>query len=364
MDYRLSTLWPRANYTADKTEIIDLDLIDPVTRIVVAYEPDNNGSGANATAHPAKCISKIELVDGSDVLYSLTGQEAQAVDFYDRKKQVPNQINYLTGNYSKMLFNLNFGRKLFDKELAFDPTRFRNPQLKISMDIDAGGDESNDGYLTVLAHLFDEKVPAPIGFLMSKEIKDYALGVSSHEYTDLPTDFNYRQLFFRGQKYGTMLQELIDIIKISQDVDRKVPLNHSMLEILANMAQEWPIFQEMILEPTNTTTGEYFYCTPCDKVRFACSQWRQAAQANDQAHYAGAGGRYYHSGEAVNCNVSVLVAGEAPHGVVPLLAPLDDDDINGYDIIGIHSLKLDVLTLAAAAATDTAQVLVQQIRKY
>lgn len=39
MDYRLATLWPRANYTADKTEIIDINLVDSVSRIVVVYQP-------------------------------------------------------------------------------------------------------------------------------------------------------------------------------------------------------------------------------------------------------------------------------------------------------------------------------------
>jgi len=364
MRYRLATLWPRANYIANKTEIIDIDLIDPISRMVVVYEPDNNPVGVNALGHPAKCISKIEIVDGSDVLYSLTGQEAQAVDFYDRGRVAPNIVDYLNGDYSKMIYNLNFGRKLFDSELAFDPNKFRNPQLKISIDIDGGGHTPNDGYLTVIAHIFDEKSVSPFGFLMSKEVKDYSLGVSSHEYTDLPLDFPYKQLFLRGQKYGTMVQELFDTVKISQDVDRKIPLNHTMLEILANMAQEWPNCEELILVPTQSTTGEYYYCTAADKVRFSSTQWRAAAQANCMAQYSGSGGRFTHSGEAVNCNVSILVNGQAPHCVVPLLPRLDPEDKDGYDVSGIKSLKLDVLTLAAAAVTDSAQIISQQIRRY
>lgn len=364
MRYRLATLWPRANYAADKSEVIDIDLIDPISRLVVMYEPDNNGSGANATAHPAKCISKIELVDGSDVLYSLTGQEAQAVDFYDRDKMPPNSLWYLGGCYSKQIFNVNFGRKLFDPELAFDPTKFRNPQLKVSIDIDAGGDESNDGYLTVIAHLFDERSASPFGFLMTKEVKDYSLGVSSHEYTDLPLDFPYKQLFLRAQKYGTQIQELIDTVKISQDVDRKIPLNHTMLQIIQNMLDEWSLCEEEILVMTDTTTGEYFYCTPTNEVFFASSQWRAAAQAQGSAQFGGDGGRFTHSNSAVNCNVSVFVKGSVPHAVVPLLPRLSEDDKEGYDVSGIKSLKLDVLTLAAAAVTDSAQIISQQIRRY
>lgn len=364
MRYRLATLWPRANYAADKTEIIDIDLIDPISRLVVVYEPDANPGGAGAEGHPAKCISRIEIVDGSDVLYSLTGQEAQAVDFYDRDKLPPNRMSYLVGHYSQMIYNLNFGRKLFDPELAFDPGKFRNPQLKVTIDINGGGYLSNDGYLTVIAHIFDEKTVSPFGFLMSKEVKDYSLGSASHEYTDLPLDFPYKQLFLRGQKYGTRPDALFDTVKISQDVDRKIPLNHSMSEIIRNMLDEWSECEEGMLVPTETTTGTNLFCIPTHRPRFSHSQWRAAAQANCMAQFIGDGGRFTHSGEAVNCNVSVIVRGYAPHAVIPLLPRLEPEDKDGYDVSGIKSLKLDVLTLAAAAVTDSAQIISQQIRRY
>jgi len=364
MDYRLATLWPRAQYTADKTEVIDIDIIDPISRIVITAEPDNNGSGADATAHPAKCVSKIEIVDGSDVLYSLTGQEAQGVDFYDRDKVPPSILNYLQGNYSEMIFNINFGRFLFDPELAFDPSKFRNPQLKITLDINGGGDESDDVYLTVLAHLFDEKSASPMGFIMSKEVKDYANGASSHEYTDLPLDFPYKQLFLRSQVYGSGPEAIIDTVKLSQDVDRKIPLNHTMYQILRNMIHEWNPYDEWILVATNTTTGEYYFCTPCYWPNFAGAQWRAAAQQQGVAFYEGDGGRFKHSNSAVNCNVTALAKGWAPHGLVPLLPRLREDNREGYQVGNIKNLKLDVLTTASGASTQATQIISQQFRRY
>lgn len=364
MDYRLATLWPRANYAADKTETIDIDLIDAISRLVVVYEPDATAVNLGCIAHPAKCIPKIELVDGSDVLYALTGQEAQAIDFYDRGIIPPNIIGYSPPLYSKMIFNMNFGRRLFDPDLAFDPTKFRNPALKVSIDINGGGYTPDDGYLTVLAHLFDEKPASPVGFFMNKEIKDYSLGSASHEYTDLPMDFPYRQLFLRAQKYGTQVQDLIDIVKISQDVDRKIPLNHTMLQIISNMVQEWPLWVELMEMSNNTTTGEDYYCTPTDDINFADAVWREPALAFGISEYEGWGGRFTHAISTIVGNSNVLVSGHLPHAMVPLLPRLPVEDMEGYDISGIHSLKLDVLTLAAAAVTDSAQIIAQQIRKY
>lgn len=364
MKYRLATLWPRTEYSADKVETIDVDVIDPISRLIVTYEPDNNNDGGAPQGHPAKCISKVELVDGSDVLFSLTGQEIQAVDFYDEGKVRPNIISYLNGLYSEQILNVNFGRWLWDPDLAMLPARFKNPQLKISIDINGGGYVSNDGYLTVIAQLFDEKTVSPLGFMMSKELKDYALGASSHEYTDLPTDYFYKQLFLKSQVYGTGPEGIIDNVKISEDVDRKIPLNHTMYQILRNMVQDWPPYDENILVPGESTTGMNFYNTPCYWPNFASTEWRAAAIAIGLSEYEGDGGRFKHSVSSINCNANVMCKGWAPHAMVPLLPRPGMDYNDWYDVTKIRNLKLDVLTTASGASTQAAQIITQQLRRY
>jgi len=42
-------------------------------------------NGHTPTAHPVKMVQKIEVVDGSDVLYSMTGVEAAAMNFLETK---------------------------------------------------------------------------------------------------------------------------------------------------------------------------------------------------------------------------------------------------------------------------------------
>ena len=138
MNYRLATILARENHTSDITKVIDLNLSDPVSQIIVIYEP-LSASGVDPVAHPAKCISKIELIDGSDVLFSLSGTRAQAVDWYHRKQEPANICLYLNGNASEMVYILNFGRHLWDPLYAFDPKKFINPQLKITIDINGGG---------------------------------------------------------------------------------------------------------------------------------------------------------------------------------------------------------------------------------
>lgn len=363
MDYRLATIQPRKQYTADTTEIIDIDISDPISQIVVTAEPDNNPSGANATAHPARCISKIELVDGSDVLFSLSGQETQGLDFYHNRMIPPNFLIYLNGMYSEMIMNMNFGRYLWDEELAFDPGRFTNPQLKIALDIDGGGDESDDVYLTVLAHAFDERSISPRGFLMAKEIKAWTLANSTHEYTDLPTDYLYKQLLLRTQRYGIGPEYQVDTVKLSEENDKRRPIDHTMFQILRHLAAQWPRYEEMILVP-GMTSAQYFYNTPCYFPTFTDTQWRAAVATAEASIYGGGGGRFQHDAEASGPNHQIHCMGWAPHAMVPLLPMFGEDTGRWYDVTKLGSLKLDVLSTSSVGTSQTAEVVLQQLRNY
>lgn len=363
MNYRLATILAREQHTSDTTKIIDIDIQDPISQIVVTYEPDNNPSGANATAHPVKCVSKIELIDGSDTLVSLTGQEAQAIDFYHNNQVTPSIMCYLNGMYSEMIMNLNFGRFLWDSDFAFDPKRFTNPQLKITLDIDAGGDESNDGYLTVMGNIFDDRRITPTGFLMAKRVKQYTLANSSHEYTDLPTDYPYKQLFLMAQRYGTGPEYQINTVKLSENNDKKIPLSHTMFQILRNLAQAWKAYEEWILVP-GQTSAQYFYNTPCYWPTFTDTQWRAAVATAEASCYSGSGGRFQHDAEASGPNHQIHCRGWSPHAVVPLLPKFGDNPQLWYDVTKLGSLKLDVLGTSSVGTSQTAEILVQQNRRY
>jgi hypothetical protein len=278
MNYRLATLLERTTEASDKTEIIDIDVIDPISQIQIVHEC-TGASTATFQGHPALCITKIELVDGSDVLFSLSGKEAQVVDFYHNKVVPPNLLYYLNGINAEQIFNLNFGRFLYDPDLAFDPAKFTNPQLKITIDVNGGGRSSTTGFLTVLAHLFDEKSISPSGFFMCKEIKTYSLASATHEYTDLPTDHPYRKLFLKAQAYGYYPDVQVDTIKLSQDVDKKVPFNHSMRQIIRAIMSQTPPWIEHLHTSCPAANGSYNYITPTYEVGFALTPWDVPASA-------------------------------------------------------------------------------------
>jgi len=363
MNYRLATLFERQAEASDITEPIDIIGVDKISRLVIIHEPYNSASGAQ-TGHPSLCIPKIEIVDGSDVHFSLTGKEALAADWYNNGVEPPNVVDYLPTRYSRMVYNINFGRYLYDPQLAYDPVKFKNPQLKITIDVDGGGSTVTTGYLTVLMHLFDEKAISPVGFLMHKEIKDYALGAGTHEYTDLPTDYPVRKLFARIQKYGdTPVHDCFDTIKLSEDNDKRIPINHTIQNILKSIYGNRKPYQEKILHE-GSATEYYVYITPCEEVTMEGTQWRVAASQAFIAYLYADGGRASFDQYSETSNTQALATGWCPHGVVEI--PFGDqmDMADWYDVSKIKNLKLDIKSGSTMTSSESCQLFLQQLRKY
>jgi hypothetical protein len=363
MKYRIAEILARQQYSADKTEPIKIQITQPISRIVVTYEPDNNPSGANATGHPALCIPQITLQNGSDKLFSLTGQETQGVDFYDNRVVPPNQMIYLTGNYSEMIFNINFGNFLYDPDWCLLTEMFKNLYLNISINIDGGGDEADDGYLTVFAHIFDDMAVSPKGFLMTKEEKDYVLVSSGHEYTDLPVDYPYKQIFVRPQRYGTGPEYQINQVTLGINNKAVIPVDMTMFQVLRNIVQVYPPYFESILVP-GLTSAQYFYCTPCYWPTFQDTQWREEVATAEASVYSGDGGRFTHDAEAAGPNHQILARGWAPHAMVPILPIRSDGREEMFEFGSNDKLRLDLEGSSSVGTSQTCQIVTQQYRAY
>lgn len=362
MNYRLSTIMEQKSYSADVTEVIDLNVKDPISQILIQLDVINVGSIA-PTAHAIACLKKIELVDGSDVLFSLSGYEAEAVDIYHNKRMRSNFNMYLDGNAVQRFVAINFGRYLWDPIFAFDPTQFKNPQLKITLDINAGGNAPVTNKLKVWALLFDEKAITPGAFLMHKEIKDYTMAVSSHEYTDLPTDYIYRKLFARCQYPGYEGNVYVSNIKLSEDQDKRVIFDHGTEDIFRSIAQDNPMLTELIYGYVGITSTKGF-CTPSARTIGSCQQWAEAVEAGAIAFYDGDGGQFKVIKETSDCNMQAIVHGWLPHGVWEI--PFGDqmDPADWFDVTKMGSLKADIKGSASATSSQSVQIFLQQLRPY
>lgn len=362
MNYRHTEVWPQQSYTSDKTEIIEINVSDPISQLIIdadAYNSDDT----TLNGHPVRGITKIELVDGSDVLFSLSGQEAHALDFYHNKRERQAWFHYIYDNYTDYAIALNFGRYLWDPMLALLPASFTNLQLKVTMDIDAGGSNATSIRLRVTANVFDAKAITPTGFLMAKEIQDYALGASAHEYIDMPTDHPYRKLLIKAQKYGTEPNQLLQSIKISEDQDKKVIIDQEIARWMRNILAQTPPYREGILVTANTDSKS-FYCTPASTVYGNVTTWDAAEGAGELAFYDGDGGRFKVISETAEYHAHCQLSGHCPHGVFEFPFGLQHEIEDWYDVTGLGSLRLDIEAASGAESTDSAQIFLQQYRKY
>ena len=356
MNYRKATLLSRESATTAATKTLDVKLNEKVSRIQIRYEPVN-GSAAQ-TGHPAKCVSKIELVDGSDVLMSLSGMEAQALDFYDTKQGREYEMDMRNSMPDQEFFNLNFGRRLWDPLLAFDPTRFRNPQLKITHDKSLGGSVPGSSYLSVYADVFDEKPVSPIGWLMAKEFYTYTVTASAYKDIDLPNDYILRKLMIQAIIENTTFTDQLDELRISEDNQKKVPIDVGLYQFIAGIMKKYPLYQEIIAHTFPGAADYVRYITPGEYPNIVIG-----AQADVTAYKSTPGG-----GGVVNITTNSsadcrsLVTGYMPHGCLPVEFG-DPDDLNDwYDITKIGSLELRLH--APGGATASPKIVLQQLRKY
>lgn len=362
MNHRLTTLKSLETYSSDKTEIIDISVKDPMTALIFDLEVHNSAAGS-MSYHPINCLKTVELVDGSDVLFSLSGPELEALDWYNNKTFRSNYNYALADGYCCRFVGYQFGRYLYDPKYALDPTKFRNLQLKVTLDIDGGGLAPTYNKLQVWAMLFDGKAITPEGFLMSKEIRNYTLTASGHEYIDLPVDHPYRKLLIRQQTPGTEPNQLLANIKLSEDQDKKVPFNHGTEDILRSIMATHPQVIESYFFALDTS-NRYLMIAPTTRVTAFGSVWAAAAVAQDEAFYDGDGGRLKTIAAANPSNTQILVTGWLPHGVWAIPFGNQDDPDDWYDVTPLGNLKADITAASGAASTDSCQIFVEQVRKY
>ena len=357
MNYRHAEIMANEDLGASGTKIVDINLTDVVSRMTLTFLPV--GGSVTPASHPAASISKLELVDGSDVLYSLSGYEGHALNIFEAVTPTPTWLYWAVGGTPRIVINLDFGRFLWDEQLAFDPNRFKNPQLKINWNEVTWDASCSDNGFQVHAHVFDEKAVSPVGFLMNKEIKSY-VGVSGgYEYTDLPTDYPLRKLIVQGFRAGYNTRNVVTAIRLSEDNDKRTPIDGDIYD-LNSFLQPMVGQCEDIHHVAAGTAAKWIFVTPGDvyEVQVQPENQTYAVQA------AGiSGNKVQLKAETGNVNVLVHCKGRDPHNSICIPFGKQSELDDWYDVAGIGNLKLRVKG-GGGAASGTTNIVTQQLRRY
>lgn len=357
MKYRKTTIYDQTDATTAKTETIDLDLSEVISRLQVKYNSTNNGH--TATDHPAKQISKVEIVDGSDVLFSLSGQQIEALMFYNTKKGRNYEMEYRNGCENRLVLDLLFGRKLWDPLLAFDPRKFKNPQLKITHNKALGGSSPASATLEVFADVFDEKVVSPVGYIMPREFYAWTSPSSSdNEYIDLPNDYPIKRIGIMGYKADLWWDNIFSEIELDEENKKRLPWSIDGYDLMQLAITEYGQYHETLVGTTpGIAANQKWYVTPVECPFIALTGIGSATSMSTDAE---ASGGYFRIENTAVQAFRALISGSIPHGVVPLDCGDQADPDDWYDVTAKGKIKLRV----KAGGTADIKIILEQLRKY
>jgi len=358
MNYRSVYITEDQNLGTAGTDRNELFIEDPISRLHFIANITTPSGVATPVAHPVSTLKKIELLDGSDVLMSLTGTQAMAAAFYDRR-ELPLSY-YAEGDALQAYFDLtvDFGRYLWDTELAFDPTRFKNPVLNVEYDKAKMDASTTAMTYCIVADIFDEKRPSPEGFLLRKEVESWTPTDNAHKYITMPDDYVMRKMFLRGYSSDKKVRDGIKNVKLSENQDKRIPLNIDTREYNKIIGNIYPKVREEFKVNVTAATGFTMFPAPSyEKTGYMESEGRQAhAMALESCQNF-----------VISNATTGILTGEV-QGLLPFMTycfdlGIQDDITDWYDVRTLGSLKLDVL--AGTVGTNPKNALfLEQLRPY
>lgn len=357
MNYREATLLAETSITADKVEIIDLDFHDIVSRLDIMYRFAASKHGMDSYGYAD--ISKVEIVDGSDVLYSLDGGELQALNIYNRKCPTMSHGQHWESNSEFETFGIDFGRTLWDRDFAFDPSKFVNPQLKVTVDFATTDTGATPTYLKVKAHMFDERRVTPRGFLMAKEHYSYSIGTDgTYEYVELPQDYPIRKMLIKAYASGYEPWYQIEGIRLDLNNEAKIPFDVNVEEYHRSRKGVDPMVQELFGAQVSDSATTY-YVTPTDYYTNVTFMGHTVEPVYHSA--IARGGKLQLIGASANAGRG-LVTGWLPNHCIQFPFGLEDEPTDWFDPTRVDKARLRLE--AGSGGTGTGAIILEQLRTY
>lgn len=362
MKYRQAEILAATQITTAGTKMIGINIADPISRILILVELTNNGYAG--TGHPVWAIKKIDIVDGSEVICSLEGFQAQAAAFYTYGYQDHSELNYENNAVIRAAISIPFGRHLYDELLALDPNKFKNLSLKIEHDYALGGCTPDDAYLSVFADVFDKKTISPLGYLMTKEHYSYTPADGATEYIALPTDHPIKFLMPIAGNDNEEPDIQFETIKVSEENDKTVVFNLKCMQAIRMYCQMYPKWSEYFSGRIHTTPVSH-WLTPGKDLCFSIPD----SESSDTYNWViWSGGQLRKLDTGAIHTFQGNVEGICPHGAVILPCGKQDVIDDWWDAQALGSARMALTGRNAAGGgvdtNKTTDLVIQQFHRY
>lgn len=240
MNYRYAQLLTPEDVGTTGTKRVLIPKGSAISQIEITFKTTKASQGQSAGS-PAN-IPRIELLNGSERLFSLTGFEAQALGYYNRPGRVLDHGQHISALSEFDIYPIDFGRHLWDPQLAFIPDNYPNPTLEISWDEDVSDTSASVNSMEVWAHMFADKPVSPVGFLSAVEVDIWTpTAADAYHPVLLPTDLPIRQVLVRAYQQGYEPWYNIDEARLDENGDKQVIFDYTVLEdYYRRMKGHWP----------------------------------------------------------------------------------------------------------------------------
>lgn len=346
----------------------DIELTEPISAFNFEIRC-TNGATSNLDNFISDIVTKIEVVDGSDVLASLNMSQLEALHFYKTGKTPCLFPSEWAGGVQRHNASLFFGRYLWDPLYALDAKKFTNPQLKVTFNkaaIRAAGGEgfaSGDNILlTVVAKLFEDGI-APTKFLMQKQIDSFTSAASGEKRIDLPVDYVYRMLMGRFWLQASDIDEIIEQIKMTCDTDKFIPFNRYVKQLDAEALNQFGLaeFKHDILRAHGATvrllvnkepTCTAFLGLALNDIPTPAFQW--SSQLYLYLYVANTG-----VGDPTARNITMHEQGHALHATLPILFGRPDVPEDWFNPTAFKKVEL---VLTQKKVNGVCEIVAEQVR--
>lgn len=231
------------------TVTVNLTGVGKILYLRIQYRA-KNGTTTNTLCKLNGSVSKLAVLDGSNVIQSLSMKEAMARNAF-MYHRMPYQ--FLSEDDDDVIIEeafLDFRRMTGDTQFYLDTSAFQNPQLQMThaLPISAtAGFVTGSGRLTVIARVIDSGAPSRLGFVMAKELDSFASAASGDHSTDLPLDFPISHILVGDPQDGQGADYALSNFKLTADADSFIPVNMSYLDLIQWNEREYGLFEQNML---------------------------------------------------------------------------------------------------------------------
>jgi hypothetical protein len=358
MNYRWYEYLSGLSITTAGTESINLKGDDPISALMIQVRL--TGATGTPSAPADQAITRIKVVDGSEVLYNGRGIVGVPLGF-NVLGQEPVHFNAYQNLIENIAtFIIPFGRYLRDPEYAFDPSKYKNPKIEIEHAYTNGGlGTPSAATIQLYALMFDEKIPSLRGFLKTKEVYSYTLTNSNVTTVELPVDLPIRALMVQSYAKGKSMNDQINSIKLSEDNDKHIVFDESVSNLVKLVFPQKPFVENMLGE-TNSTTQRLHYGYNCYESYMTPVSTLVATDIYSIVAY----GPNIDVRSTTTCEFTGRRVGYCPNGMIFMPMGIQSDPMDWLKPRPDMDLDLKLTCGSSVLASSTAQVLVQQEQRY